>query len=151
MVGTAQQCDVNSLSRCNAKFSIIASSDTPVNSSESLNRQPHSEQPKPQCDSLIHTGLRLMDAWIATLQRAPACMKARNVQPHHQRFLPQRVLSHGAQNHHPPKRGGRFTERMGKVYFCQYWTVCRASYITGRFVRGTSDFVDGRLKRAGPH
>jgi len=44
---SAQTWDVNSLSRCNSKLRIISSNDLPVGAPEGLNRQPHSEQPKP--------------------------------------------------------------------------------------------------------
>jgi len=86
----------------------------------------------PQCDSSIHASLHLMDASIATLQRAPACMKARNVQLHHQRLLPHRVLPHWSRKRPPTLEGRTIHRRMRKVYFCRYWMVCRASYMTGR-------------------
>src|SRR5580658_6042471 len=62
----AQTCDVNSLSRCDSKLRIISSKDVPVGSPEGLNRQLHSEQPKPRkCCRSIHTSFRFMVAYVA--------------------------------------------------------------------------------------
>jgi len=60
-----QTCDVNSLSRCDSKLRIISSKVPPVGVPEGLNRQPHSEQPKPRkrCCS-IQTSFRLMAAHL---------------------------------------------------------------------------------------
>jgi hypothetical protein len=49
------------LSRCDSKLRIISSKDSPVGVPEGVNRQSHSEQPKPRkrCCS-IHTSFRLI-------------------------------------------------------------------------------------------
>jgi len=71
---SAQTCSVNSLSRINSKLRIISSKDAPVGAPEGLNRQPHSEQPKPRKRSCsIHTSFRLMAASVAAPHRVPAC------------------------------------------------------------------------------
>ena len=85
---SAQTCDVNSLSRCNSKLRIISSKDVPVGPPEGLNRQSHSEQPKPRkrCRS-IHTSFRLMVAYVAaplcglTHALVPACRRGRKPFP----------------------------------------------------------------------
>jgi hypothetical protein len=65
----AQTWDVNSLSRCNSKLRSISAKDVPVGVPEGLNRQPHSEQPKPRKRSpSIHTIFRLTAASVAASQ-----------------------------------------------------------------------------------
>jgi hypothetical protein len=61
-----QTWEVNSLSRCNSKLCIISSKDVPVGGLVGLNRQPHSEQPKPRkCSCSIHISLRCIAASVA--------------------------------------------------------------------------------------
>src|ERR1700733_6338887 len=62
---SAHTWDVNSLSRCHSKWRSISSKDGPVGAPEGLNRQSHSEQPKPRkrCFS-IHTSFRFIVASV---------------------------------------------------------------------------------------
>ena len=91
---SAQTWDVNSLSRCNSKFRSISSKDVPVGVSVGLNRQPHSEQPKPRkrCCS-IHTSFRLM---VGKSYRQPIWMVCRADYRHRYGVLFLRTADFGA-------------------------------------------------------
>ena len=139
--------EVNSFSRCNSKLRIISSKDVPVSAPEGLNRQPHTEQPKPRkCCCSIHTSSRLMAASVAAPQRVPACCQGtkRSGSPLTGLFAAAYCLI-AAENRHPVwawrKMHKKMHKRMGEVYMRQFWMVCRTSYIHGKvlFVR-TPDF-----------
>jgi hypothetical protein len=120
------------LSRCNSKLRIISSKDVPVGAPEGLNRQPHTEQPKPRkrgCS--IHTNSRLMAASVAAPQRVPACCQGtkRSGSPLTAPFAAAYCLI-AAENRHPVwawrKMHKKMHKRMGEVYMRQFgWSVGR--------------------------
>jgi hypothetical protein len=98
-----------------------------------LNRQPHSEQPKPRKRSCsIHTSLRLMAASVAAPQRANGCSPGtkHSGSPLTAPFAAARCLI-TAENPHPLWAWRNIRKRRGSLH-APIWMVCRASYIHGK-------------------
>jgi hypothetical protein len=80
-------------------------------------------------------------------------MNARNVQLHRQRLLSQRAYCpmelHTVTQ--PGVADNSQNKGVGKVYLCQYWTVCRASYLVASLFARTSDLVVRGLMRVESH
>jgi hypothetical protein len=113
---------------------IISSKDVPVSAPGDLNRQPHSEQPKPRkrgCS--IHTNFRLMATDVAAPQRrltaclAPSCRRRTKHSP----FIAAYCLI-AVETCHQFGRWLKVIKRWSLR--APIWTVCRASYIRGRFL-----------------
>jgi hypothetical protein len=123
-----------SLSRCNSKLRITSSRDLPVGSTDGLNRQPHSEQPKPAkrfCS--IHTSVRLMVAYVAASQRVPACRRGtkRSGSPLDDSFR-SGVPEIAAESCHLVWARRKMHIRDGRILNAPGGMVCRTSYIHGR-------------------
>jgi hypothetical protein len=139
--GSAQTCNVNSLSRCDSKFRIISSKDLPAGGLEGLKTQAHCEQPQPRkrCCS-IHTSFRLMAALVAAPHRCltPCLVPAGGLHMRDETcssqlgatFAPAYCLI--AQKPSPSLAAG-CAKRLTK-FTCASVNVCSISYIRRRFV-----------------
>jgi hypothetical protein len=142
---SAQTCRANSLSRCSSKLRIISSKDAPAGGPEGVNRQPHSEQPKPRKrECSIHFSSRFMAARFASPRHyLTACLlpavEGRSVLLSQRRteWLQQKTVAQSGRDQRcMERRGGFYSRQFGR-------SVGRPTYLDKILGEGTPDFGAG--------